>query len=282
MPLDWHIERKTVQNDFWRDEGRDNSAPYLPYKCVELTEDSINDVDVDVIVEKEFHLSLNDVPLASFFATPREFKELAVGFLLCEGFIDHDIDILSVEVEDDKLICQADICSDRIKKTQRNIDPDSRFDFCSCAIGSRPCRRKIGNDPDLKFDRKVFFNAVEHLKSDAKTWRRTGGTHSVIVCDSDGEILAFCEDVSRASAVDKAVGKAALAGVDMSNCALVATGRLSVTMVSKAVNAGVSVLASKAGPINEGIDLARAVDLTLVGFVRPPHMYVYSGCERII
>ncbi|WP_305065530.1 formate dehydrogenase accessory sulfurtransferase FdhD, partial [Methanococcoides sp.] len=115
-----------------------------------------------------------------------------------------------------------------------------------------------------------------------KTWRRTGGTHSVIITDTDSNILAFCEDVSRASAVDKAVGKAALAGVDMSKCAIVATGRLSVTMVSKAVNAGVSVLASKAGPINEGIDLARAVDLTLVGFVRLPHMYVYNGIERII
>ncbi|WP_440952277.1 formate dehydrogenase accessory sulfurtransferase FdhD [Methanococcoides sp. FTZ1] len=282
MPLDWHVERKTVQNNFWRDEERDVSAPYLPYRCVELTEDGSNEIDVDVIVEKEFHLSLNDVPIASFFATPREFRELATGFLLCEGFIDHAIDLISVEVEDDKLICHADICPDRIKKTRRDIDPDARFDFCSCAIGSRPCGKRMGGETDLKFDRKIFFKAVEHLKKDAKTWRRTGGTHSVIVCDSQGEILAFCEDVSRASAVDKAVGKAALAGVEMSNCALVATGRLSVTMVSKAINAGVSVLASKAGPINEGIDLARATGLTLVGFVRPPNMYVYNGIERII
>ncbi|MCD4822626.1 MAG: formate dehydrogenase accessory sulfurtransferase FdhD [Methanococcoides sp.] len=282
MPLDWHVERKNVQNNFWRDEERDSSAPYLSYKGVELTEDSSNEINVDVIVEKEFHLSLNSVPLASFFATPQEFEELAVGFLICEGFIDHAIDIISVSVKDDRLICEADICPDRIGKTKRNIDPDSRFDFCSCAIGSRPCKKKVGNISDIRFDRKVFFNAVEHLKTDAKTWRRTGGTHSVIITDNDSNILAFCEDVSRASAVDKAVGKAALEGVDMSKCAIVATGRLSVTMVSKAVNAGVSVLASKAGPINEGIDLARAVGLTLVGFVRPPHMYVYNGIERII
>ena len=67
MPLDWHVERKNAQNNFWRDEVRDSSAPYLSYKGVELTEDSSNEIDVDVIVEKEFHLSLNGVPLASFF-----------------------------------------------------------------------------------------------------------------------------------------------------------------------------------------------------------------------
>ncbi|MGA9098868.1 MAG: formate dehydrogenase accessory sulfurtransferase FdhD [Methanotrichaceae archaeon] len=44
-------------------------------------------------------------------------------------------------------------------------------------------------------------------KKSAKLWRRTGATHTSIICDLDEKILAPYEDVSRSSSVDKSVGR---------------------------------------------------------------------------
>lgn len=103
-----------------------------------------------------------------------------------------------------------------------------------------------------------------------------------MIATSEGEILTFCEDVSRASAVDKAIGKAALEGVKLDNCIMATSGRLSVTMVGKGVNASIPLMVSKAAPMDQGIRLARQNNMTLVGFARRPNLYIYSNPERLI
>ncbi len=135
---------------------------------------------------------------------------------------------------------------------------------------------------NICFETKVIFSAIEQLKVRAKSWRRTGGTHLSMVCSSDGEVLAFCEDVSRACSVDKTVGKALLSGIDPANCALVTTGRLSVAMIAKAARAGFPLIASKSAPLSEGIRLADEVGMSLVAFARKPDLYVYTGAHRVI
>ncbi len=115
-----------------------------------------------------------------------------------------------------------------------------------------------------------------------KIWRRTGGTHSSLICTREGDIVSFCEDVSRACSVDKAAGAALLSGRDLSSCALVTTGRLSGGMVAKAARAGIPIVVSKAAPLSTGVELSKKVRMTLVAFVRNPNLYVYSGGQRII
>jgi len=58
------------------------------------------------------------------------------------------------------------------------------------------------------------MNAIEQIREEGKIWRRTGGTHSSLICTREGDIVSFCEDVSRACSVDKAIGAALLSGID--------------------------------------------------------------------
>ena len=253
MRDDWHVNRDNMKSVSWRDEELSPSSLYSPIVCTEIN-DGRSEVEVDVIVEESFRLYLDDSHITTFVATPDELRELAIGHLICEGFIDSAKDIASIEIENDLIECVS-------KKCTSLLDNSSS---------------------DVFFDRNDIFRAISHIKQDAKLWRRTGGTHSSIVLSSKGEIISFCEDISRSCSVDKAVGKAALGGSDLSQCAIVTTGRLSVTMVSKALNAGLSMMASKAAPVREGVMLAREKGVTLVAFARDPYMYVYSADERII
>jgi len=123
---------------------------------------------------------------------------------------------------------------------------------------------------------------MERLNDHAVLWKETGGTHCTVLYDAGGTAVSSAEDVGRHNSVDKAIGKALLAGVDPSGTFLCCSGRMPEGMVSKIYHAGVPVVVTNNAPSAAGIDLARRVRLTLAGFVRPPRMNIYSVPERII
>ena len=252
---DWHFDKKPETKITWKDEERDDCAPYISIKCIEIKGDKTpEEISVDVVIEKMFEVFLNDNYISSFLASPRELKEMTVGHLIAEGHVGSAEDITAIEVTDNKLLCKT--------------------------------KKSIGNQndpgPNIRVRKDTLFDLIDHIFEDGKIWRRTGGAHSTIIASPEGEILVFCEDVSRASAVDKAIGKAAIEGVKLHECIMVTSGRLSVTMVGKAVNARIPVMVSKAAPMDMGIKLAQENNVTLVGFARRPNLYIYSNPERIV
>ncbi|MBC2747396.1 MAG: formate dehydrogenase accessory sulfurtransferase FdhD [ANME-2 cluster archaeon] len=221
---------------------------------------------MDVAIENSFKLNVNSTHITTFLTSPRELEELAAGFLLCEGFVTSPDDIISMKIGDNSISCEI---MDKLQQVGQQEQYANIKHINSAAL-------------NVCFETKVIFSAIEQLKVRAKSWRRTGGTHLSMVCNSGGEVLVFCEDVSRACSVDKTVGKAMLSGIDLSKCVLVTTGRLSVTMIAKAARAGFPLIASKAAPLSEGIRLADEVGMTLVAFARKPDLYVYTGAHRVI
>ena len=280
MEADWHVDRDRGWQNYWKSKNKSSSeissspssAPfpdtsfYTSVQCIEITGDGRRQVDVDVVVERSFKLNVNSTHITTFFTSPRELEELAAGFLLCEGFVTSPDDIISMEIGDDSISCEI---TDKLQM-----------------IGQKERYASIGHinpaTANVCFETKAIFSAIGQLKERATSWRRTGGTHLSMVCSTKGEVLAFCEDVSRACSVDKAVGKAILCGIDPANCALVTTGRLSAAMVAKAARAGFPLIASKAAPLGEGIRLADEVGMSLVAFARKPDLYVYTGAHRVI
>jgi FdhD protein len=180
-------------------------------------------------------------------------------------------DITSIRQERGSLICET---------RDGKAAPWKDYQYCSFEESAVQNLKPIKSV--MKMKAGGILKAVDQLNERAKLWRRTGATHTSIICDSDGQILASCEDVGRSSSVDKTVGAALLAGVNLPKCALITSGRLSGVMVAKAVRAGFPVLASRSAPLNSGVELAQRMGMTLVGFARSPRLYVYAGEERIL
>jgi FdhD protein len=255
MREDWHSDRIERPEEFWMEERLDPAAAFQTARCIEISGTERRNLEVDVAIEEGTALILDETIVADLFCLPSELEELAVGHLICEGLVDGLDDIVSMRAEGKNLICKS-----RGRKIKKDVRP----------IIS-----------DLKMSPEEIFGAVDQLNESAHLWRRTGGTHSALVLREDGKVASFCEDVSRSSAVDKAVGAALLAGADLSKSALITTGRLSSVIVSKAARAGLSIIVSRAAPLNAGIELARRLGMTLAAFARRPNLYVYSGEERI-
>ncbi|ADE36776.1 formate dehydrogenase accessory sulfurtransferase FdhD [Methanohalophilus mahii] len=275
---DWHFDNKPDTEITWKEEERDDTAPYIPIKCIEVKgEASPEEIYVDVVIEENYEVFLNGNFISSFLASPRELKEMAAGHLICEGHIENIDQIISIDVHEKKLLCKT-------KSPSEDKDVIISSYLCDCALWKmhQLTKNKAIPNPNMRVRKKILFDLIDYIFEEGKIWRRTGGAHSTVIATSQGEILTFCEDVSRASAVDKAIGKAALDGVKLNNCIMATSGRLSVTMVGKGVNARIPLMVSKAAPMDQGIRLARQNNMTLVGFARRPNLYIYSNPERLI
>ena len=121
----------------------------------------------------------------------------------------------------------------------------------------------------------------EAFQRAGRLWRQTGGVHACALAEA-GRIVLLAEDVGRHNAFDKIMGAAALARMAVTDKLVLATGRLSAEIVSKAVACRVPVLVSRSAVTSLAVELAGRFGVTLVGFVRGERMNVYAGHERIV
>ncbi len=275
MKENWHAEKAGKWTSFWKDEVHDPSAPYLLTECMEISGEERKELELDVVEEESIKIMLDGRHLVTLLALPGELRELAAGFLICEGVLKGICDIRSMHVQEDTVFCES-----TLDNSELELWTEVRSSGCIGIKSSWEGIEPISSS--VRMEKEVLLNAIEHIKEKGKFWRRTGGTHSSLICTREGDIVSFCEDVSRACSVDKSVGAALLSGRDLSDCALVTTGRLSGGMVAKAARAGIPIVVSKAAPLSTGVLLSKRVGMTLVAFVRKPNLYVYSGGQRIL
>lgn len=106
---------------------------------------------------------------------------------------------------------------------------------------------------------------------------RTGGLHGAGLFGADGTMHVVREDIGRHNAVDKVLGHALRAGLDLSGCFLLVSGRVSFEIMQKALAGGIPLVAAISAPSSLAVEFAQAANQTLVAFLRPPHFRVYAG-----
>ncbi|MCK9298886.1 MAG: formate dehydrogenase accessory sulfurtransferase FdhD [Methanoculleus sp.] len=229
---------------------------------IQVTGDGAREVHDDIIVEDHVRLFLNGEFLAALVASADRLDDLGAGFVVCEGLADS---VDSVEVSGKDVYITAPVR----KEVRLEVESSG---------GSHV----IGEPEAVRSAITVTVDTVRAVTAaiESDTWRRTGGVHcSVLFCD--GEFVTRACDVGRHNTVDKVVGHAALRGLDRSKCILGCTGRQPAGMVSKAANAGIPVVVSRAATTDRGILTAQRAGLTLIGFSRGERFTIYTHPERV-
>lgn len=217
--------------------------------------------------EARADLELNGEKVATFCCSPRDLEELGVGNLVSSGFLHARKELHSVQVLSD-----CDII----------IDVRAAAKPWQESVGFRT--QGAGRPGGPVFSAEVLLSTMQALLVRGELFRRTGGTHFAAIIDSGqgGASETFFEDIGRYNAIDKAVGGAFLAGVDLGRAALAASCRVSSDVVRKAAGAGIPVIISRAGPTAEAVALARRAGVTLVGFARERRMNIYAHESRVV
>ncbi|HWC11152.1 MAG TPA: formate dehydrogenase accessory sulfurtransferase FdhD [Acidimicrobiales bacterium] len=241
--------------------------------------------------EEPMEVRLDGQSVAVTMRTPGHDFELALGFCLTEGLVvDAVAEVAQIaycrggdpdyNVVDVTRWAPAPL-DDRLR---RHVYTTSSCGVCgttSIDLVAKRCPSLAGDD--VRVPARVLSALPDLLRAEQLLFDRTGGLHAAAIADPSGALLCVREDVGRHNAVDKVVGWAAMQKrLPLAGHVLVVSGRVAFEIVQKAALAGAPVVTAVSAPTSLAVDLAAALGVTLVGFVRDDTMNVYAGAERVI
>ncbi len=206
-----------------------------------------------VVSERTLNIFVNDKYLDSITYSNDNEKELAIGYLFLENFVNEvsDIKEMGFEYREYSANCYLNII-----KSKENY----RF-------SKTPIRGE------------VFFNLMSDLLSKGETFRKTGGTHISGVAETS-TIIAYYEDVSRKSTIQKCSGSLLLQKKSAS--VLLTSGRVVLYTVKYAYRMGIPYVVSQSAPSDLAVIEAQEKGITLIGFLRGNRFNIYSHVKDIL
>lgn len=232
----------------------------------------------EVIAEALITIYVNGIELVTIMATPQEQDLLALGFMKNEGLIASldEVEVLHVS--------QAGCCVD--VWLNRNFTPPKRVIITSgCGGGVTFDDPSTGIQPlesDLHLEPQLLHQVFRKLQPPNSLYARSRGVHAAGLLDPEkGELLVMVEDVGRHNTIDKLTGCCLKHSIETQGKVLLVTGRTSSEMLRKAAVMGCPITASRTSPTSLSVEMARAWNITLVGYVRAGELRVYSHPERI-
>ncbi|MGH9733143.1 MAG: formate dehydrogenase accessory sulfurtransferase FdhD [Candidatus Acidiferrales bacterium] len=251
--------------------------------------------------EEPLEIRIGEHPLTVTMRTPGHDTELAAGFLFTEGLVSQREDILKLAADEDDeeptasgsatadgqnivFVELAPSAAFDPEKMRRNFFAASSCGICGKtsidAIRSRSLRAP---NPDFRIDPGFLVRVPDSVRTAQAVFGRTGGLHAAALIGQAGNVLVVREDIGRHNAVDKVIGWALLKNRSaLRQSILFVSGRGGFEIVQKAIVAGVPVVACVSAPSSLAVQLARELQLTLVGFLRERRFVIYAGEERVV
>lgn len=250
----------------------------------------------DVIAAEEpLEIRLGGRSFAVTMRTPGDDFDLVAGFLVSEGVIRDQSELVSLRFcaggpgeEQTFNVVDAQLRPDvRPPDTMRHVYTSSSCGICGTE-SIEAVRKTQHFDPSadpLTVPVDVVAGLPDRLREAQAVFEKTGGVHAAGLFRVDAgepELLCLREDVGRHNAVDKVVGWALRQGLlPLRGTVLQVSGRASFELVQKAALAGIPMLSAVSAPSSLAIDLAAETGVALVGFNRGDTLNVYAGRNRL-
>lgn len=206
-----------------------------------------------ILEEKNLELFLNGERIKLFATIDSDLEELVLGYLWTEGFIEDIGQIEKMELNAERTRIEVSI-KNPVRK-----------------IGARELR-------PIPWEEDMILETMNDMLVGSQLFQETANVHVVKIVHKDWTIIK--EDLGRFNALDKAIGYAIKNGMDMSKSILFTSGRAPSPLASKAIKAGIPVMASRSAPTDKTLELAAKSKLTVIGFIKHKRMNIYTDYRR--
>ena len=128
---------------------------------------------------------------------------------------------------------------------------------------------------------EIFEIARDSFENPGPLFVETGCAHSCALI-YQGKAVCCIEHIGRHNALDKIIGYAILHQIPMSECYVFTSGRISGDYLQKVINAGFSMVVSRAAVTDRAVKLAKQRHVTMLGFIRKNTGNIYhEGAVKI-
>ncbi|MEM1130528.1 MAG: formate dehydrogenase accessory sulfurtransferase FdhD [Pseudomonadota bacterium] len=235
---------------------------------------------ISVVEERPLTIYLNSREIVTAMTIGDYPEYLALGFLRNQGMLGDDDDVTGVEYDDDLEVV--------VVRTARETDHEEKLKkktrTSGCAVGTVFGDMMEGLEgltlPVADIRTSDLYRLARIINTTPSLYLEAGAIHGTVLCQR-GQPLVYMEDVGRHNAVDKIAGWMMSTGASARDKILYTTGRLTSEMVIKTALMGIPVLASRSGFTAWGVEIARQVDLTLIGRMRGKRFICLAGEHRL-
>ena len=279
------------------DEKRKQKLSVIKITGAEIS----NESDV-VIKEAPLEISIRYGPegdriketLSVTMRTPGDDFSMVTGFLFAEHIIHRASDIVSIRFTgnyEEELLQENSLLVELAPEVKVHLSGRKNFlTNSACGFCGRGAFDVGANEGlylpfagDEKISAETLYQLPALLQSSQGLFAETGGSHAVALLTFEGKLLKIFEDVGRHNAMDKLIGSMLKQqSIPLTNRIALFSGRLSYELVQKSLAAGIPVVCSIGAPTSLAIELASDYNMTVVGFLKPDRMNIYSDAERIV
>lgn len=238
-------------------------------------------VTLRVVEERPLTIYLNSQEIVTTMTIGDHPEDLAVGFLLNQTMLRRDDRITAIDYDAELEVV--------VVRTERETDYEAKLKkkirTSGCAVGTVYGDMQEALDgvrlPQAELRTSWLYALARQINQIPSLYLEAGAIHGCVLCKADRP-LAYMEDVGRHNAVDKIAGWMFREGVSAADKIFYTTGRLTSEMVMKTALIGIPALASRSGFTASGVEMARALGLTLIGRMRGKRFICLSGAERLV
>ncbi len=258
----------------------DPNDPRL-WRDVEGVDENGQAVVTRVVTEKPLTLFLNRQEIVTMMTIGDYPDLLAVGYLLNQNMLSQSDRITAIEHDE-----ELDVV---IVRTERETDYEEklkkRVRTSGCAQGTvfgdvLDDFEAVALSPTARLKTSWLYALTKSINTTPSLYLAAGAIHGCVLCHCDRPMV-YMEDVGRHNAVDKIAGWMFLNGIEPHDKIFYTTGRLTSEMVIKTAVMGIPILVSRSGFTAWGVELARQVDLTLIGRARGKRFVALAGQHRV-
>ncbi|WP_368449852.1 formate dehydrogenase accessory sulfurtransferase FdhD [Cobetia amphilecti] len=241
-----------------------------------------------IAAERSLTIYLNRREIVTLMTLGAEPEALVAGYLRNQGLLGEleDLEALQVDWE----VESASVVTRHLPEDiEQRLGKRTVTTGCGqgTVFGNLLERQSLAALDAGPFSQALLYRLLEALAAHNATYRKAGAVHGCALCRDD-EVLAFIEDVGRHNAVDTLAGLSWLAPLsdgasDYQGANIFyTTGRLTSEMVLKVAQAGISVLVSRSGVTQKGVELAERFGVLLIARAKGRHFQAVDPAGRLV
>lgn len=235
-----------------------------------------------IAAERALTLYLNKREIVTLMTLGADPEALVVGYLRNQGLLQRAEDLQAVQVDWD---VEAAAVVTRRLPDDMETRLGQRTVTTGCGQGTVFGRlldsTSLTRLPETRLSQSVLYALLERLGDYNETYRSAGAVHGCALC-RQAEVLDFVEDVGRHNAVDTLAGRQWLETSETWDSDIFyTTGRLTSEMVLKVAQMGISVLVSRSGVTQKGVELAERFGVLLIARAKGRHFQAINAEARL-